>query len=184
MENKKYNLSKDAIKYLDSLIIENNKQYFDIKSIKIKTNLTLQIKKVEKMKNNVFSSTLIDNNFSSDKFKLIFDKENEIPKKGDIINIKQIEKCFNEKNKMFIYECKEINFIAKEKNFIVDISRIENYYKKIKNIQYDKNLDNIHIKNVEDSKMEEDYNNQFNQDKKEKYKNKINNNDYEKKKNR
>ena len=139
MEKKEYKLSKDAFKYLDSINIENNKNPISIKSIKIKTNLTLQIEKVEKIKNYIFSATLLDNDFRFDRFKLIFDKGKEIPKKGDIINIKQIEKCYNEKNKIFIYECNEIKFIAKEINFIVDISKIENY----ENIKNEININRI-----------------------------------------
>ena len=191
MENKRYNLSKDAIKYLDSIKIENNRHSIDIKSIKIKTNLTLQIEKAEKINNCIFSSTLIDNSFKSDRFKLIFDKENEIPKKGDIINIKEIEKCFNEESNIFIYECKEIIFIAKEKNFILDISKIPYIDKIIKNNQEENNLNKINIKNIEDSILEEeeeekeeeeDDDHEFNQDKKEKFYNKININDNEEKK--
>ena len=134
MKKKEYKLSKDAFKYLDNIKIENNKNSFSIKSIKIKTNLTLQIEKVKKIKDFIFSSTLLDNDFRSDRFTLIFtEEEKELPKKGDIINIKQIEKCYNPKNKIFVYECSEIKFIAKKLNFIVDISKIENYDKYIKN---------------------------------------------------
>ena len=151
MEKKEYKLSKDAFKYLDSIKIENNKNSISLKSIKIKTNLTLQIEKVEKIKNLIFSATLLDNGFRSDRFKLIFNKEKEIPKKGDIINIRQIEKCYNEENKIFIYECNEIKFIAKEIKFMVDISKIENYDKnnenKIKEINININKNKFSIIN-------------------------------------
>ena len=151
MDKKEYKLSKDAFKYLDSIRIENNKHSMSIKSIKIKTNLILQIEKVEKIKNLIFTATLLDNDFRSDRFKLIFGKEKEKPKKGDIINIKQIEKCYNEENKIFIYECNEIKFIAKEIKFMVDISKIENYDKnnenKIKEININKNKNKFSIIN-------------------------------------
>ena len=176
MEKKEYKLSKDAFKYLDNIKIENNKNSFSIKSIKIKTRLIFQIEKVKKIKDFIFSSTLLDNDFRSDRFTLIFtEEEKELPKKGDIINIKQIEKCYNPENKIFVYECREIKFIAKKLNFIVDISKIENYDKYIKNEINGNIITEINInknkilrdkeKNSEEEEEEEDDDNNNNSNK-------------------
>jgi len=168
MENKKYKLSKDAIKYLDDIIIQNKTQ--SIKSIIIKSNFIFKIDKIEKIKKGIYSSTLLDNDFKSDKFILNFEKEELIPKKGDYIEIEQIEKSYNEEKKINIYECSNINIITKE--FInVDNSKIENYDNKIyngkniiekkteKNKRYlskSKNIDNFEESKKSDSEDEEE----------------------------
>ena len=138
MKKKIYQLSKNGIKYLYNIKINDTSSIF-IKSLIIKTHLIFQIINAEKIKLGVYSATLVDTNFKSDRFMLFFNKKNEIPKKGDIIEIQQVEKRYNKKYKYYLYKCRKIIFIKKESNFIVDISKIENYdniydtnYKKIK----------------------------------------------------
>ena len=167
MKKKEIKLSKDAIRNLDNIKIEN-KNSISIESITIKLDLIFQIEKVEQVKKCTYSSTLIDSNYKSDKFILIFEKEEEIPKTGDVININQIEKYYNNQEKNFVYECKKINFIAKEMNFLVDIKKIKNYYKNESNkdnkiieennkiIEENDKLLEENNKINEDNKMEED----------------------------
>ena len=154
MEKKEYKLSKNAFQYLDNIKFENNKNHISIKSIKIKTNLVLKIEKVKKIKQFIFSATLANNDYKSDKFILIFRGEEEIPKKGDIIKIKEIEKCYDEKNNKFIYECNEISIIDKEINFNFDISKRKSNDKKI-NLINDEKLNNIKKIKFINKKIEE-----------------------------
>ena len=71
MKKKEIKLSKDAIRNLDNIKIEN-KNSISIESITIKLDLIFQIEKVEQVKKCTYSSTLIDSNYKSDKFILIF----------------------------------------------------------------------------------------------------------------
>lgn len=201
MRKKVYKLSKDAIKFLESIKIENKNSIF-LQSLKINVNYIFQIEKVQKTKNYIYNSTLLDNNSKSSRFILILDNQEDIPKKGDLINIKEIEKCYNEDYKLFIYKCSCITFIEKELNFLVDISKIKNYDIKIKNeinengkeknkiITYDiKNINNFKENGEEDEKEEEENEEEEEEEengengniknnniiKKEKYNNEINN---------
>ena len=152
MENQKYKLSKDAIKHLDEIKIENKTQ-MSIKSIIIKSNFIFQIEKIDKIKKGIYSSTLIDNDFKSDKFILNFEKEEEVPNKGDIIKIGQIEKSYNEEDKIYIYECKNINIISKELNIIVDKSKKDNYDNKNNKINNNNNNKIVEKQQKEQNKI-------------------------------
>ena len=197
MKKKEFKLSENAIKILDNIKIENKNSY---EVIIIELNLIFQIEKSQKIKKCTYSSILIDNDYKSNRFILVFKKEEEIPKKGDIINVSQIKKYINEIDKEYIYECNEITFLAKEKDFIVDISKIQNYYKNENQIIEKQNTDIINNKidgfeiqknedddGEEEEEEEEDDDNDedINKDKKEKFnnniiKNKINNFEEEK----
>ena len=193
MKKKEYMLSKDAIKHLDNIKIENKNSIYIESVILLKLNLIFQIENCQKIKKCTYSSTLMDNDYKSNRFILVFEKEEEIPKKGDIINVNQIKKYYNEIDKMYIYECNKIYFIAKENDFIVDISKIKNYYKngnvrkqnnEINN--YKNKNDIFEIKTGEDEEEEEkdDDSEDSYKDNKQKYnnniKNKINNFEEEK----
>ena len=155
MENQKYKLSKDAIKHLDDIKIEN-KTHMSIKSIIIESNFIFQIEKIDKIKKGIYSSTLIDNDFKSDKFILNFEKEEEIPKKGNIIKIGQIEKSYNEEKTICIYDCKKINIISKEIHFIDDLSKIIKKQKKEPNQINNGNIMNNINDNYEESETDEE----------------------------
>ena len=187
-------LSQNILEYLDNIKFENNKKLFSIKSIKIKTNLVLQIEKIQKIQKLCFYATLIDNNYKSDKFILQFKEKGKIPKKGDIINIKEIEKCYNEENGIFIYKCKKINFIGKEVNINSNSNKMTNKINEeqinnINNIKILRNQENGKAENKmeeevdekeEEEEEKEDYDN--NEKTKKEYINKNNINNYEEEK--
>lgn len=162
MKKKIYKLSKDAIKYLDSIKTDNN-SLISIKKITVKTNFIFQIEKIAKNRDCIYTSTLIDNDHRAGKFILFFDGKEKIPKKGDIIQIGQITKYYNKNYQIYIYECRNIEFIAKELNFIVDITKITNYNSKNEKLKkYGKHKDKINIninnnkKQIEESEEEEE----------------------------
>ena len=119
-------LSKNAIKYLENLKIEK-KASFSIESITIKTNFIFQIESVKNYKQFIYNATLLDSSSKRSHFNLIFDKIEVIPQKGDLINIREIEKFYNKKYNLFVYDCKKISFIERQKDFLVDISKLKNY---------------------------------------------------------
>ena len=156
MENKVYKLSKDAIKYLDRIELKNKTQ-ISVKSITVKKNFNFQIEKVEKRTNKVYNATLFDFNSKSSRFILYLEKEEEIPTKGDLINIRQITKIYKEENKIYIYECKNITFIAKELVFFVNVLKLDNYDNHIININENNiNKKEIDRKNQEKKEKEEE----------------------------
>ena len=168
MKKKEYQLSKNAIKYLEDIKIED-KSSINIKSITIMQNFIFQVEKVEKIKLGIYTSTLIDSNMKSDKFILILDKKEEIPNKGDIIEIGHITKKYNEKDKIYNYECKKIIFIKKIN---------EKEHNDIKNNKNnDENeIDEDEEEEEDDEEDEKEDKNDKNEDKKEQYNNKIINN--------
>jgi len=119
-------LSKNAIKYLENLKIEK-KSSFSIESITIKTNFIFQIESVKNYKEYIYNATLFDSCSIRSHFNLIFDKIESIPQKGDLINVREIEKLYNKKYNLFVYDCKKISFIERHKDFLVDISKLKNY---------------------------------------------------------
>ena len=169
---KEYTLSKNAIKYLENLKIEN-KTSFSIQSITIKTNFIFQIESVKYYKKFIYDATLFDSSAKSSHFSLIFDKSEDIPQKGDLINVGEIKKLYNKKNNIFIYDCKRISFIERQKDFLVDISKLKNYDNKIMDDKIKFNLEkagknhNIHCNNGEGGEEEEEENKEEEEDEEE-----------------
>jgi len=119
-------LSKNAIKYLENLKIEKKTSFF-IESITIKTNFIFQIESVKNYKQFIYDATLFDSSSKRSHFNLIFDNIEGIPQKGDLINVREIEKFYNQEYNIYVYDCKKISFIERQKDFLVDISKLKNY---------------------------------------------------------
>ena len=137
-KEEKIKLSHAAIKSLNTYNIKGNKELISV-------NFIFQIYQCYKLSHlDYYSSTLFDDENICNNFILKYNKNNEMPIKGDIISISKIEIIILPDQKHLLYKCKDINILQKNSKFLIDPDSLirASTVKKSLNIKFIDNINN------------------------------------------
>ena len=117
-------LSEGALEYLYKHKIYGKK-------VSLNVNFTFQIYSCVHLFQKYYSCTLFDSQSKSNNFILYYENFWEGPYRGDIINIKNINKNILKDGNHFIYLCKEIRILKKNAKFLINVDNLINMPTKI-----------------------------------------------------
>ena len=122
-KNKNYQLSKQAIKYLDNQIINDGEKKI------IEAEFIFQVVYSMKKLDNWYCCSLIDQNSKYGGFCIKYKKRYGVPKEGDIIKTSKIEIVKLPNRDTNIYFCDKVKKVEESKKMIVDPKNVDSITK-------------------------------------------------------
>ena len=122
-KNKNYQLSKQAIKYLDNQIINDGEKKI------IEAEFIFQVVYSMKKLDNWYCCSLIDQNSKYGGFCIKYKKRYGVPKEGDIIKTRKIEIVKLPNRDTNIYFCDKVKKVEESKKMIVDPKNVDSITK-------------------------------------------------------